>query len=373
MQSFENTTPLSSAEKIARLRLIRTNTVGPITYRHLLTRYGSALKALEEIAILAEKGQAKKALKIPTKTSVEREIEDIKSFGGSILYLGDASYPKALAASEDAPPVLFAKGHTHLLEKETIGIVGARNASAAGLRLTTSIAKDLGDAGLVVASGLARGIDTAAHTASLETGTVACVAGGLDYIYPPENKGLYEKIIQQGLMLSEMPLGTQPQARHFPRRNRLISGLSLGVLVVEAAHRSGSLITARLANEQGREVFAVPGSPLDPRSKGTNGLIQNGAKLTQSAEDILSELADMRRRPLADPAELPLFSPNLNSTIDTTQIRPMILDLLSPTPMEIDEIIRLCEQDASAVLSVILELELAGVAVRYPGNKVSLL
>jgi len=364
---------LDGQEKLARLRLIRTSNVGPITFKHLINRYGSAMAALEEIPNLASKAGGKKKLVIPSKASVQREIDAVEAFGGVILHIGEDPYPKALAATEDAPPVLFAVGHTHLLEKDSIGIVGARNASSVGMRITADIARDLGAADLVVASGLARGVDTAAHYAAVETGTIACVAGGIDIVYPKENLDLYSAIVERGLVIGEMPLGTRPQARHFPRRNRLISGLSLGVLVVEAAYKSGSLITARLAGEQGREVFAVPGSPMDPRAKGTNSLIQNGAKLTQSAGDIISELADMRRRPLADPAELPLFASAAETTVDTDNIRNVIIDLLSPTPTPIDEIIRHAKSEAGAVLAVLLELELGGVAERHPGNRVSLL
>ena len=220
---------------------------------------------------------------------------------------------------------------------------------------------------------MARGIDAAAHRASLKGGTIACVAGGIDIIYPRENEALYEAIIEQGVVVGENPLSTQPQARHFPRRNRLISGLSLGVVVIEAAKRSGSLITARLAGEQGREVYAVPGSPLDPRCQGTNELIKNGAKLTQCADDIIEDIAALRARPLEDPSELPLFTAARRSDIDTDSNRQRIIELLSPTPVSLNEIIRIANLDAGTVQAVVLELELSGIAIRYPGNLVSLL
>lgn len=367
------TQSLSAQEKLARLQLIRTDSIGPITFRGLLSRYGSAEVALSEIPSIAAKGGRKNALKIPAKSSIEQELAALDAFGATVIYLGESDYPVALAAVEDAPPVLFAKGHVHLLQKDIIGMVGARNASASGQRITSQLAAGLSDADIVVSSGMARGIDTAAHSASLKGGTIACVAGGLDIVYPKENEALYEAIIEQGVVVGENPLSTRPQARHFPRRNRLISGLSLGVVVIEAAKRSGSLITARLAGEQGREVYAVPGSPLDPRCQGTNELIKNGAKLTQCAEDIIEDIAALRARPLEDPSKLPLFAAARGADINTDSARQVIIELLSPTPVTLNEIIRLCDLDAGTVQAVILELELGGVAIRYPGNLVSLL
>ena len=294
MTDLFSTSSLSDSEKVARLRLSGTNRVGPITYRHLLARYGSAEKALEAIPELSARGG--KQLKPPPKRHAEKELAALARFGGEALFLGDGNYPARLAAIDDAPPVLFAKGHTHLLEKDIIGMVGARNANAAGIKMTRDLAAGLAEAGIVIASGLARGIDTAAHAASLQTGTIACIAGGLDIVYPRENEQLQDAIAAQGLILTEASLATRPTARHFPKRNRLISGISLGIVVVQAAKRSGSLITARQAGEQGREVFAVPGSPLDPQSQGANLLIRQGAKLTQTAEDVLEELTALRAR-----------------------------------------------------------------------------
>ncbi len=360
----------SDAEKIACLRLIRTERVGPITYRHLLARYESAENAIDAIPEMASRGG--KPLKIASRANAERELETLSNFGADVLFLGDITYPKQLAAIDDAPPVLFTYGHSHLLNKDIIGMVGSRHASAAGVRFSAILASGLAEAGIIVCSGLARGIDGACHQASLSGGTIACIAGGLDNFYPKENRKLQEAIAAEGLIITEAPLGTRPTARHFPRRNRLISGVSLGIVVIEAAKRSGSLITARLAGEQGREVFAVPGSPLDPRAAGTNQLISNGAKLTQNVDDILDELASLRSRPLMDPTDLPLFQA-ANSEGDYGEARRVILQLLAFTPVPIDEIVRQSDLPAGVVLSIILELELGGVAIRYSGNMVALL
>ncbi|MCP5382642.1 MAG: DNA-protecting protein DprA, partial [Kordiimonadaceae bacterium] len=277
----------------------------------------------------------------------------------------------------DAPPVLMALGNTHLMSQKSIAIVGARNASAVGLKIAFSFAQKLGEAGYIISSGMARGIDAAAHHGALTSGTIAVLAGGVDVIYPRENCKLYENIKQNGLILSEMPFGTQPQARHFPRRNRIISGLSLGVLVVEAAHRSGTLITARLATEQGREVFAIPGSPLDPRSKGPNSLIRQGAQLTESVQDILDVLKYMHERSMSEPQHDLFTTPDpaqqedgeLNQELG--KVRNIIKEKLSHTAISIDELIRLTELDTSMIQTVLLELELAGEITRHAGNRVS--
>lgn len=372
----ENST-LSNDEKLARHRLIRTNSVGPITFRHLLERYGSAEKALEAIPELAKKGKRKSPLKPPSADSIIKELKALKPLGGRCLHLGDTGYPALLAHIDDAPPILYGRGNFHLLEKDGFGIVGARNASASGMQLTRAITQDLSESEIVIVSGLARGIDTVAHKSALKGGTIACMAGGLDVVYPKENQDLYDAIADAGLLLTEMPLTTQPQARHFPRRNRLISGLSLGVMVVEAAERSGSLITARFALEQGREVFAVPGSPADPRARGTNRLIKDGAVLVQSAADIMNELSNLKNRDFSEPGDdTPLFSHSADSAHSDSlskSDRDTLISLLSPTPCQIDEIIRESQMPVGAVLAVILELELAGRAVRSAGNQVSLL
>ena len=365
---------LSAGEKRDRLRLAWSDNVGPITFRHLIARYGSAGKALEALPGLATRGGSKRRVKLLAQSKAEDELARLEAFGGRMLVLGETAYPSLLAAVEDAPPVLFVRGHTHLFEKDAIAIVGARNASAAGRRLASDLALRLGQAGLVVISGLARGIDGAAHLGGIGSGTIAVLGCGLAVSYPKENAELQERIAGEGLLVSEFPLSTGPQASHFPRRNRIISGLSRGVLVVEAAPRSGSLITARLAGEQGREVFAVPGSPLDPRAQGANRLIRDGAILVQSAEDILEAFESLSWKPLADPSE-ELFAglPKAPVSHDELELaRPKVRHLLSHTPMPVDEIVRHSELTAASVLTILLELELAGVAVRHPGNRISL-
>lgn len=371
------TTALSNAEKVARLRLIRTENVGPVTFRQLISRYYSAQQALEALPELSKRGGRKKPLVAAPVSKINQELEKIEAEGAEIIVFGDELYPAPLAAIEDAPPVLMALGHSHLLEKDCIAIVGARNASAVGIKITTSFSEKLGQSGYVISSGMARGIDAAAHRGALESGTIAVLAGGADVVYPRENSDIYQQIREAGLILSEMPFGTQPQARHFPRRNRIISGLALGVLVVEATHRSGTLITARLASEQGREVFAVPGSPLDPRAKGPNSLIRNGAQLTESVDDILEVLSLMRNRSISEPdrdlfhyeASVDDHEAALES--DLSKARTSIKEKLSHTAIAIDELIRLTELDSSVVQTVILELELAGEITRHAGNRVS--
>ncbi|MDH3790533.1 MAG: DNA-processing protein DprA, partial [Rhodospirillales bacterium] len=279
----------------------------------------------------------------------------------------------ALAALEHAPPVVSVLGRTEMLQQRAVAVVGARNASANGRRLARDIAQGLGQAGFLVASGLARGIDTAAHRGALETGTAAVVAGGLDVIYPPENEALHGEIAERGVLLSEMPPGTVPQARHFPRRNRLISGMSLGVLVVEAAPRSGSLITARLALDQGREVFAVPGSPLDPRARGCNDLLRQGAGLVESADDVVQALDGMIK-PLEAAPKPSEFLAEMAPAASETEVssgRRSIEELLSPAPVAVDELVRQCHLSPAVVNTVLLELELAGRAERHPGNRFS--
>ena len=361
-----------ASERFARLTLIRTERVGPITFHQLIGRYGTAEKALAAIPALAAQGGAKKKLVVPSRTSVQRELDACAKAGIAVIFHGTPDYPTRLAAVDDAPPVLFAKGHTHLLRKDCLGVVGTRNASAAGLTLIKKLLPQIGKADLVIASGLAKGIDAAAHAASLETGTIACMAGGVDIIYPRQNTALYQAVVDQGCAISEMPLGTQPQARHFPRRNRLISGLSLGVLVIEATLRSGSLITARMAGEQGREVLAVPGSPLDPRAEGTNSLLQDGATLVQKADDVLNALNPLRYRPISEPDHLPLFDRMAPSVEPGEAEIERIRTLLSPTPVAVDELISLSDLPPGIVQASLLALELAGSAERLPGGRVML-
>jgi len=364
-----------SAEHLACLRLIRSENVGPVNYRQLLTRFGTARAALEALPDLVRRGGRRRPIKICPADDAERELDAVRRAGATTLALGEPDYPEPLAAIEDAPPVVTLLGRRDLLATSAVAMVGARNASANGRRLATRLASDLGDAGLTVVSGLARGIDTAAHQGALASGTVAALAGGVDVVYPPENQGLYDSIRDQGLLISEMPLGTVPQARHFPRRNRLISGLSLGVVVVEAAPRSGSLITTRLALEQGREVFAVPGSPLDPRARGCNNLLRQGALLTEEAEDVLRGLDAMRDSlvpPLrAEESGDETAAPPAESELDSA--RPQVEALLGIAPVTVDELIRQCQLSPAVVQMVLLELELAGRAERHPGSRIALI
>ena len=355
--------------------MIRSENVGPRTFNRLLERFGSAAAALAALPELAKRGGAKRPIRIAAKGEAERELAATEAFGARLIATCEPAYPKWLAAIDDAPPLLCVLGDPALLARPALAMVGARNASLNGRNLARRLAADLGGAGLVVASGLARGIDTAAHQGALSKGTVAVMAGGVDVIYPPENDALWREIVQAGAVVSEMPLGTQPQASHFPRRNRIISGLALGTVVVEANARSGSLITARFAAEQGREVFAVPGSPLDPRAAGPNDLIRHGATLVETATDILDVVSDLIRRPLCEPARggFTSHSAPLPAESETESARAEILQAMGPTPVTVDEIIRQCQLSPSVVSLVLLELELAGRLDRHPGNKVSLL
>jgi DNA processing protein len=367
--------PLSDAERLDWLRLIRTENVGPITFHRLLDQFGSARAALEALPDLAKRGGRVKPLRVASKADVEREITANRRFGARLIASCEPDYPEALAAVDDAPPIISVIGHPHLLSRRAVAMVGARNASLNGKKFAETLARDLGAAGLLVASGLARGIDTAAHVGALATGTAAVVAGGIDVVYPPENEKLYRDIVAQGVVIAESPIGTQPQARHFPRRNRLISGLSLGIVVIEAAMKSGSLITARMALEQGREVMAVPGSPLDPRCQGTNNLIRQGAALVESADDVLRALETLRPLNLGE-RQRDLFAAAIPRESDESELvraRALVLENLSPTPVTIDELVRGCQLSAPVVLTVVLELELAGRVLRQPGHQVSLI
>ena len=364
---------LSEAERLACLRLIRSEHVGPVTYRHLLGRFGTAESALAGLPALARKGGRRRPIRTCPQPEAERELESLSVLGGRMVMLGEAAYPVALAALEDAPPVLSLLGRDEVLSCPAVAIVGARNASANACRFAENLAQGLGEAEHLVVSGLARGIDAAAHRGALATGTLAVLAGGVDVVYPPQNRGLYEDMREQGLLLSEVPLGTQPQARHFPRRNRLISGLSKGVVVVEAALRSGSLITARFAADQGREVMAVPGSPLDPRAKGCNSLIKQGATLIDSLEDVLQAITPEARlgtRPSSPHAPPVLADAAAEEEAESGKAR--LLELLGPSPVAVDELVRRCHLSAAAVSVALLELELAGRLERYPGARVSL-
>jgi DNA processing protein len=370
----ETTASLPASERRDRLRLIRSENIGPITFQQLMTRFNSATKALEALPNLARRGGKTKALKICSMAEADAELEQIEKYGAQLIAKDEPQYPKLLAEIEDAPPVITIKGHAHLLQKKMVAIVGARNASAAGRRLTETMAQELGRAGYVIASGLARGIDTSAHAGSLASGTVAVMAGGIDQIYPPENAKLYEQVAEQGALISEIKFSENPTNRHFPRRNRIVSGLALGVLVVEAAAQSGSLITARMALEQNREVFAIPGSPLDPRCKGTNQLIKDGAHLVETPEDIIQELNNLHRSVVAMKPPQTFMAEGMASPSDQdlATAHETISGLLSATPVGVDELVRASHLSVSIVLIVLLELELAGRLERFHGNKVAL-
>jgi DNA processing protein len=367
------TTHLTDEQRIDWLRLIRSDRVGPHTFRSLINHFGSARAALERLPDLARRGGASGPARIYSEEDARRELAAGKKIGVSLLAPGEAGYPPRLAVLDDAPPLLGVRGTHEVPMRPVIAIVGSRNASGAGLKFAGLLARDLGGAGFVIASGLARGIDQAAHRASLESGTVAVLAGGHDNIYPPEHVNLLEELIAAGgAAISEMPMGHVPRARDFPRRNRLISGAALGVVVVEAAHRSGSLITARIAAEQGREVFAVPGSPLDPRAAGTNDLIKQGAMLTTCAADVIQAVEPIMGRPVElshralDEDEPPAFEPDARD-------RARIVDLLGPTPVLLDDLIRMAGTTPATVRTVLLELELAGRLERHGGGLVSLI
>jgi DNA processing protein len=352
---------------VDRLRLVRSPGIGPITYRQLIARFGSAAAALAAIPDLARRGGGKSPT-LASRDAAEREIARVDKLGAKFLALGQGLYPRLLAALEDSPPLLMAKGNLNLLDRGAVAIVGARNASAAACRFARGLAYDLGQHDLVVASGLARGIDSAAHDGALESGTIGVVAGGVDIFYPPENQARQEAMYERGLVLAEMPPGTEPHARHFPNRNRIIAGIAAGTVVVEAAPRSGSLITARLAAEAGREVMAVPGSPLDPRAQGCNRLIRDGATLVQSAADVLEELRPMESRvamPVARFEPMPAEEPD-EALVGTIE------QLLGPSPVPVDEIIRLSGAAAGTVQMALLEFDLAGRLERHAGGKVSL-
>ena len=360
----------ASTDLIDRLRLIRTPGIGPIAYRQLLLRFGSAAAALDAIPDLARRGGGKQPA-IFRKDTAEREIEAVENAGARYLLLGQGLYPRALAELENAPPLLTAKGDLGLLDRPMIAIVGARNASAAACRFARGLAHDLGQEGMTIVSGLARGIDSAAHDGSLDSGTVAVIAGGIDVYYPPESQARQDEIAERGLLIAEMPPGTEPRARHFPYRNRIIAGLAAGTVVIEAAPQSGSLITARLAGEAGREVMAVPGSPLDPRAQGCNQLIRDGATLIQTAADVIEGLRTLDGR-VASPSRSFNHQADAPQAEAEPEIRVRIEELLGPSPVPVDEIVRLSGAETGAVQLILLELDLAGRLDRHAGNKVSL-
>jgi len=351
---------------VDRLRLLRTPGIGPVTFRQLIMRYGTPSAALNAVPDLARRGGGK-APALKTRGDAEREITRVEKLGAKFLVLGQGLYPRLLAELEDAPPLLIAKGNLNLLDKQSVAIVGARNASAAACRFARGLAHDLGQHDLIIVSGLARGIDSAAHDGALGSGTIGVIAGGIDIFYPPENEERQKALFEQGLVLAEMQPGTEPRARHFPYRNRIIAGLSSGTIVVEAAPRSGSLITARLAADAGREVMAVPGSPLDPRAQGCNQLIRDGATLIQNAADVVEAIRPFESR-VRSASELFEAAEQMNGD----DALMLVEELLGPSPVPVDEIIRLSGAPSGAVQMALLELDLAGRLDRHAGNKVSL-
>jgi DNA processing protein len=367
---------LTERQRIAWLRLIRSDNVGPATFRDLINHFGSAEAALAMLPELSSRGGASRMIRIATVDDAERELDAARRFGARFIGIGEPDYPPALRQIDGAPPLLAVKGNLAATTQPSVGVVGSRNASISGAKFAAMIARDVGRAGYSVTSGLARGIDTAAHRASVDTGTIAVLAGGLDQPYPPENIPLLEEITQgNGLAVSEMPFRWEPRARDFPRRNRLIADISLGVVVVEAAHKSGSLITARMAGDFGRLVFAVPGSPLDPRCHGTNTLLKDGAIVTTGSDDVLEALAPLSRMelPLSQVIEEPEKGEGDRAFLPPDESeRAAIVSALGPTPVEIDDIIRHTGLAASAVYLVLLELDLAGRLHRHSGGLVSL-
>ncbi|MNX80914.1 hypothetical protein D3C86_1125870 [compost metagenome] len=360
-------TPLSDAERFARLRLARTDRVGPVAFSQLLQRFGSAVRAVEALPDLVRRS-GRDGYALPAVERVEAELAAGDRVGARLILLGDADYPDMLAAVDPPPPLLWTRGDPTLLSRPCIGVVGARIASAGGQRIARGLSQQLGEAGHVVVSGLARGIDAAGHLGAIPTGTVAVLGGGVDDIYPAENTDLYRQIVEQGCIVSESPVGARAQARDFPRRNRIISGLSRGVIVVEAEIRSGSLITARLANEQGRDVFAVPGSPLDPRSKGPNELLRQGAILCEGLEDVeraFSTLRTLREPPGASPFD------GAPDDLDEALIE-QVAALLSPVPTPRDELARALDLPIGVVAAALLELSLVGRASLLPGGLASI-
>jgi DNA processing protein len=354
---------LTDAERFSRLRLARTDQIGPVTFAQLLDRFGSAERALEALPDLVRRGGGH-GHSAPPVERIEAELEAGERAGARLIALGDPDYPGRLAAVDPPPPLLWTLGDAGLMARPCVAVVGARIASAGGQRIARGLSQQLGQAGHVVVSGLARGIDGAAHTGALPTGTVAVLGGGVDDVYPPDNADLYAQIVEQGCVVSESPMGARAQAKDFPRRNRIISGLSRGVIVVEAELRSGSLITARLAAEQGRDVFAVPGSPLDPRSRGPNELLRHGAILCEGLEDV--ERAFSTLRTLGEPAGDHPFD-GAPDEIDTA-ILEQVAALLSPTPTPRDELARALGLPIGTVAAALLELSLTGRAALLPGG-----
>lgn len=353
-----------------QLRLIRSPNIGPVSYRQLMARFGSARAALEALPDLIRRGGGKQMV-LANEAAIAREFQFVQAFGARHVFIGDADYPYLLSHLENAPPVICVKGNLELLARPAVALVGARNASAGACQFARQLAFELGQMGLSVVSGLARGIDTAAHAGSIEGGTVAVIAGGIDAVYPPENRALQNAIAERGLLIAEQPPGTEPRARHFPYRNRIIAGASAGTVVIEAAPKSGSLITARLAAEAGCEVMAIPGSPLDPRSRGCNQLIREGATLVQNASEIAELISPLDNRMLAPRVKWESSITLIADDSSHTE-RSAVIDLMGMTYVSVDELVRQSGSSPSTVQMVLLEFELAGKLERGAGGKVRL-
>jgi DNA processing protein len=368
------------AQRLACLRLIRSENVGPVTFRELVSHFGSAEKALEALPDLSRRGGYRHPIRVCPREAAESELEGAAGIGARALIVGEPGYPEALAAIDPPPPLIYVKGNAGHLARPMLAIVGARDGSAAGQKLARLFASRIGAAGFVIVSGLARGIDAAAHEAALPTGTVAVLAGGPDNVYPPEHAILHRRIAEEGCLVTENPPGFAPRAQDFPRRNRIISGLALAVLIVEAARRSGTLVTARMASEQGREVFAIPGHPLDPRAEGTNRLLKSGATLVTEPEDVLQALAPLLREPLspitgsqhaARQEALPLDAPQLPASLVEAD-RARLIEALGPAPIDVDELARVTGMPPRTIQIGLLELALAGRIERHGHHLVSL-
>lgn len=372
---------LDDAQRLACLRLIRSENVGPVTFRALINHYGGAQQALAALPEVGRRSGSGRALRVCTAARAQDELAAAANAGARILFSIEPGYPAALAFLDGAPPMLYAKGRAELLGGSIVSVVGSRQSSAAGVQLARQFAAGLGAAGVVVASGLARGIDAAAHQAALATGTVGVLAGGIDVVYPPEHRTLQAEVGERGCLIAEQPLGFQPRAQDFPRRNRIISGIARAVVVIEAARRSGSLITARLAAEQGREVFAVPGHPLDPRAEGTNRLLKDGATMATGAEDVLTVLsAQSPVEPGLRAAHLPRPDPGLSEVAapvrldeqETAEAIATVARALGPAPVAIDALARATDLPIRIVQVAALELALAGRLEFHGGQLVSL-
>ncbi len=365
---------LNDTQRLAWLRLIRTPNVGPASFRDLINRFGSAQAALDMLPELMQSAGSRRIVRIPDESEILREMDHAARFGARFVCIGDADYPPLLKRADHPPPILAVTGNGEVLDRPAISVVGARNASVAGTRLAAALSAKIGQAGYAIVSGLARGIDTAAHQGSIDTGTIGVLAGGLDMPYPPENAGLCREIVERGgAIVSEMPFGWQPRAQDFPRRNRIVAGMGMGLLVVEAAKRSGSLITARLAGEMGRLVFAVPGSPLDPRAGGTNGLLKDGAILTTGPDDVLEAVAPLYGTPKITQLPLEEASDLSDAALPQEDERRLVIDALGPAPVEVDDVIRHTSLKPAQVQMVLLELDLIGRIERHAGGRVSLI